>query len=109
MSLEKSIESLQKTMMALIEVVKSIDTSNEVKRTTFTTDEAADYVGVGREVLLQAAKDGEVKHFRNGTRYLFRKKALDEWITIKEEESIIYRDEKNYMDYLQNELRKEAK
>ncbi|MBW4827624.1 MAG: helix-turn-helix domain-containing protein [Clostridiaceae bacterium] len=109
MSLEKSIESLQKTMMDLIEVVKSIDTSNEVKRTTFTADEAADYVGVGRAVIIEAAKDGEVKHFRNGTRYLFRKKALDEWITVKEEESITYKDERSYMDYLQNELRKEAK
>ncbi|WP_050069877.1 excisionase [Anaerosalibacter massiliensis] len=108
MSLEKTIESLQKTMTKLIEAVESIDTSNEIKRTTFTTDEAAEYVGVGREVLLQAAKDGEVKHFRNGTRYLFRKKALDKWITEKEEESILCKNENQYMDYLQKELRKEA-
>lgn len=109
MSLEKTIESLQKTMTKLIEAVESIDTSNEIKRTTFTTDEAAEYVGVGREVLLQAAKDGEVKHFRNGTRYLFRKKALDEWITEKEEESTLYKNKNQYTNYLQSELRKAVK
>lgn len=105
MSLEQSIASLQKTMIELIEAVENVDTSSEVKRTTFTTDEAAEYVGVGREVLLQAAKDGEVKHFKNGTRYIFRKGTLDKWITKMEDESVLYRNESQYMNYLQDELK----
>lgn len=57
----------------------------KINRATITGKEAAEYLGISYVKLLDMAKKNEVPHISAGTRVLFRKKTLDQWM--EEEES----------------------
>lgn len=56
---------------------------------TFKLNEAAEYLQVTRNMIYTLARQGKIKHFRAGNRYLFRKCDLDEWIKEETEKSIV--------------------
>lgn len=53
-----------------------------------TTHEAAKYLRMSYDRLLQWVKEGKIPHTRPGRRVLFNKKALDEWRTQQEQQSL---------------------
>ena len=55
---------------------------------TLNAKQAAHYIGISYWTLLSLVREGRIKHFKAGSRILFRQQSLDEWITNSEEESI---------------------
>lgn len=108
MSLEKSLLELQQTITELIKVVQALDIDNtkEIKRTTFTAREAANYLGFGYTVFLETVEQENIPYVANGNRKLFRKQTLDQWMDRKEQESVQVVNNDNYFKYLQSELKK---
>lgn len=49
--------------------------------TTFTPQEAAEYLGVEKEFVYRRTRSGEIPSFKLGSRTLIHKKELDEWIS----------------------------
>ncbi|MBS4029939.1 MAG: helix-turn-helix domain-containing protein [Clostridiales bacterium] len=49
---------------------------------------AAEYLGISYWLLLQMCKAGQIPHFRVGGRILFRREALDLWMSEQEAASI---------------------
>ena len=60
----------------------------EIKSTTLSAKQAAQYLGISYWTILTLAREGQIKHFRGGNRLLFRQKSLDEWMSEAEEASI---------------------
>ncbi len=67
----------------------------DVKAVTFTAQEAANYLGISYWLILELVKRKQIPCTNLGRRKLFRKQALDDWMTeqeeisqVKEEESI---------------------
>ncbi|GGF24264.1 hypothetical protein GCM10010954_23930 [Halobacillus andaensis] len=59
-----------------------------MEKTTLTTQEVADYIGVSKDLVYAMVRKKEVPHVRVGTRLLFKKDSIERWLTTKEEESI---------------------
>lgn len=55
-----------------------------IKRATFTTREAAEYLGISYWLILEMVKRKQINPIRAGSRYLFRQSALDEWMARQE-------------------------
>lgn len=51
-----------------------------IKRSTLTAVEVAEYIGVSRDFIYILAREKRIPHFKIGSRVLFRKNAIDEWI-----------------------------
>lgn len=62
----------------------------EVKRITLTMREAADYLGISYWLINQLVKKKQIPYSKVGGKFLFRIKALDEYLSSKEKESIKY-------------------
>ncbi|MDG0029079.1 helix-turn-helix domain-containing protein [Priestia sp. Y58] len=62
---------------------------------TISVKEAADYMGVSKDLVYQLVREGKVPHLRLSRRILFRKEALNKWLTTKETLSVQQND-KNY-------------
>ena len=62
----------------------------EVKKmqATIPSKTAAEYLGISYWLLLQMCKAGQIPHFRAGGRILFRREALDLWMSEQEAASI---------------------
>ena len=56
--------------------------------TTLSAKQAAFYLGVSYWTLLSMVREGKIRHFKVGSKILFRQQSLDEWIVAAEEESI---------------------
>lgn len=69
----KSLPDTPKTNTPTVNVEKTPDK-------TFKPKEAAEHLGITEHRIRTLAKQGKLKHFRAGNRYLFRKSDLDEWI-----------------------------
>lgn len=112
MSLEESIQDLNSSIKELVGLLKGNDISNinasiedgkkELKG-TFTMSEAADYINVGYSTLSIRKDEWGIPYFQNGTRKLFTKKALDEFLHAREEETL---NEDEYTKYLRKELKR---
>lgn len=58
------------------------------KPATLTAKETAEYLGISYWLLLEMTKRKEVPFIACGSRKLFRKEALDSWMTEKEKISV---------------------
>jgi excisionase family DNA binding protein len=58
---------------------------NVPQKVTFSTKEAAAYLGISYWLLLEMIKRGEIKPIKAGGRYLFRQAGLDKWMARQEE------------------------
>lgn len=54
-----------------------------IRRTTLTVFEIATYLGVSTDKIYQMVRERAIPHFRIGTRVLFKRKAIDEWIDMQ--------------------------
>lgn len=54
-------------------------------RSTLKATEAAHYLGISYWLILEMAKRGEIPHIRAGSRVLFRRESLDEWMKNQEQ------------------------
>ena len=62
----------------------------EVKRTTLTMKEAADYLGISYWLINQLAKRKQIPCSKVGGKFLFRVQVLDEYLRNKEQQSVNY-------------------
>lgn len=67
----------------------------EIQRTTLTMREAAEYLGISYWLINQLVKRKQIPYSKVGGRFLFRIKALDEYLSEKEYASIRWRREQN--------------
>ena len=61
---------------------------DQVERTTLTMKETAEYLGVSYWLVNQLVRRKQIPCARVGGRVLFRVKALDEYLSAKEEKSL---------------------
>ena len=61
---------------------------SKVERTTLTLKETAEYLGVSYWLVNQLVRKKQIPCARVGGRVLFRVKALDEYLSAKEEKSL---------------------
>lgn len=59
-----------------------------IQRTTLTMKEASEYLGISYWLVNQLVRRKEIPYSKVGGRYLFRVQVLDEYLSIKEKESI---------------------
>lgn len=51
-----------------------------IKRSTLTVKEVASYLGVSVDTIYTLVRENKIVHFRIGSRILFKKNAIDDWI-----------------------------
>lgn len=106
MSLEQQIQELNNSIRELIEVLQpniNKQANNGQVQKVFTMEEAAEYLGVGYSTLSIKKEEWGIPYFENGTRKLFTKDALDEFLHRKEKEVL---EEDEYTRYLKKQLRR---
>lgn len=54
---------------------------------TMTVAEAANYIGVSKDLIYQSVRENTIPNIKLGRRILFRKSALDNWMDQQESES----------------------
>ena len=54
-----------------------------IKRSTLTASEVAEYLGVSIDSVYKLCREKKIVHFRIGSRLLFKKAAIDNWIEQK--------------------------
>ena len=60
----------------------------KVQRTTLTMKEAAEYLGISYWLINQLVKKKQIPYSKVGGKFLFRVKALDEYLCEKERASV---------------------
>lgn len=63
-------------------------TIEKIQRTTLTAKEAAEYLGISYWLITQLVKRRQIPCSRVGKRILFRKEALDIYLSQKENDSL---------------------
>lgn len=70
--------------LLITELTDEIKILNEriakINKEVFTTDEAAEYLTISKDVLLRLARIGKIEHVKNGRNYIFKKEFLDNWL-----------------------------
>ncbi len=51
-----------------------------IERSTLTAKECATYLGISRDLVYILARENRIRYFKIGSRVLFRKRDLDDWI-----------------------------
>lgn len=100
---EKLVHGLRLVVEAFAEIVKENSnsmniTSNNKKDAcdeTFTMKQAAEYLQIAHHRIYTLARKGEIKHLKAGSKYLFRKKALDEWMEQELNKSVLKEKDEN--------------
>lgn len=64
----------------------------KIQRTTLTAKEASEYLGISYWLITQLVRKKEIPCSRVGGRILFRKEALDFYLTRQEEDSLAQRE-----------------
>ena len=59
-----------------------------IKRTTLTAKEAAEYLGISYWLITQLVRKKQIPYSRIGKRILFRKESLDFYLNKKEDDSM---------------------
>lgn len=82
---EKLIEGLKLVVEAFTEMIKVQTQSTDLitdksNIKTFKLKEAAEYLDITEYRMRLLAKQGKIKCFKAGNRYLFRSNDLDEWL-----------------------------
>jgi excisionase family DNA binding protein len=62
---------------------------------TLKTKEAAKYLGIAEHRLRLLTKQGKIKHFTAGNKYLYKRISLDQWLDEVQESSIKKSSEKD--------------
>lgn len=60
----------------------------KIQRTTLTAKEASEYLGISYWLITQLVKKNKIPYSRIGSRILFRKDALDFYLTKQEEKAM---------------------
>ena len=60
----------------------------QIKRTTLTMKEAAEYLGISYWLVNQLVRKKQIPYCKVGGKYLFRVQALDEYLKDMEQQSI---------------------
>lgn len=58
-----------------------------MNKQTMTVAEAANYIGVSKDLIYQSVRENTIPNIKLGRRILFRKSALDNWMDQQESES----------------------
>ena len=64
----------------------------KIKKATLTAKEASEYLGISYWLITQLVRKKEIPCSRVGGRILFRKEALDFYLTKQEENSLVQRE-----------------
>lgn len=59
-----------------------------IQRTTLTTKEVSEYLGLSLDFVYKLARSGELPSVKVGSRVLFRVATVDKWLQEKEQESV---------------------
>lgn len=51
-----------------------------IKRSTLTVYEVAEYLGVSKDTVYIMAREKRIPHFKIGSRVLFKRHVIDQWI-----------------------------
>lgn len=62
----------------------------QIQKTTLTMKEASEYLGISYWLINQLVKRKQIPFSKVGGKFLFRIKALDDYLSEKEKESIKY-------------------
>lgn len=62
----------------------------QIKRTTLTMKEAAEYLGISYWLVNQLVRKKQIPCCKVGGKFLFRVRVLDEYLSSKEQESVNY-------------------
>ena len=62
--------------------------NNQIQRTTLTMKEASEYLGILYWLINQLVKKKQIPYSKVGGKFLFRVKALDEYLCEKERASV---------------------
>lgn len=65
---------------------------DKIHRTTLTAKEAAEYLGISYWLIIQLVRRKQIPCSRVGKRILFRKEALDIYLSKKENDSLLESD-----------------
>ena len=79
-----------------------LENYQKVERTTLTTEETAEYLGVSYWLIGQMVRKNEIPHFRVGGRILFRKQSIDDYM--EQQEKIAF--DKLYASKKQSDISK---
>lgn len=60
---------------------------------TMKIKDAAEYLGIAEHRLRLLTKQGEIKHFTAGNKFLYKRKALDQWLDEVQEASIVKKED----------------
>lgn len=63
-------------------------TLEPIRRSTLTVFETAEYIGVSPDKIYMMVREKQIPCFRIGSRILFKKEAIDNWISKQIEESV---------------------
>ncbi|TJZ40065.1 helix-turn-helix domain-containing protein [Priestia megaterium] len=55
-----------------------------MNKLTITVKEAAEYIGVSKDLIYSLVREKRIPHIRVGQRILFRKQTIDQWFSIQE-------------------------
>lgn len=88
--LEQILSELKeiKQLLANSQGVKTTSNKSEFINDTIKTKEAAAYLGITEYRLRTLTKQGEIKHFTAGNRFLYKRKSLDMWLEEIQEASV---------------------
>lgn len=60
-----------------------------MNKETINVKEAAEYIGVSKDLIYILVREKRIPHIRIGQRILFRKQTIDQWFSLQEEEKNI--------------------
>ena len=66
----------------------NLENYQKIERTTMTTKETAEYLGISYWLLGKMARENKIPHFKIGGKILFRKKVIDEYM--EEQEKVTF-------------------
>lgn len=55
-----------------------------IERTTFTIEEAAQYIGISKNLMYKLVREKQIRAIRIGRRILFKRDSIDQWLKEKE-------------------------
>ena len=59
-----------------------------IRRTTLTTEEVAEYLGLSKDFIYVLCREKKLPHARIGSRYIFKRAAIDKYIDDQIEMSV---------------------
>ena len=70
-------------------------TTDKLTNDTMKSKEAAEYLGIAEYRLRVLTKQGKIRHFTAGNKYLYKRRTLDQWLEDVQAASIIKAEDSN--------------